>query len=177
MTRERGVLDVSAVQIVSLSCKAATGALAANACRPLNHKTFKIHNSLTQNHRRESRNDGSKVTLYYFTALFSPQYCEVLTETVKNRFCSINSPITAVLCLLSAMSAVNGGSAAKGEDSSTVQVLPRARQHGKPSLHSTGVLKSPSVRTCTSVCTERQHEPKREKSPEFTSVVNYIVHN
>lgn len=95
------------------------GALAANACRTLNHKTFKIHNSLTQNHRGESKNGGSKVTLYYFTALFSPQYCEVLTETVKNRFCSINSPITAVL-LLSATSAVSGGRAATGKDSSTI---------------------------------------------------------
>jgi len=125
----------------------------------VNHKTFKIHNSLTKSHRREGKNGGSKVTLYYFTALFSPQCREVLTETVKNRFCSINSPITAVLRLLSAMSAVNGGRAAKGKDGNTIQALSHARQHRTPSLRSPGVVKSLSVFICTSVCIERWQEP------------------
>lgn len=170
MTKERGILELSAVKTLSSSCKAEAGALAATACRPLNHKTFKIHNSLTQNHRGESKNGGSKVTVNYFTALFSPQCYEVLTETVKNRFCSVNSPITAVLLLLSATSAVSGGRAAKGKDSSTIKVLPGARRHRRPLTHGPGMVQSPAVCSCTSVCTERQRDPKQEKPHEFTAV-------
>lgn len=75
--------------------------------------------------------------------------------------------MTAALRSLPATPAVNDGMDANGKDSSTIQVLPHARQHGTPSLHSPGMVKSPLVCTCTSVCTERQHEPKREKPPDL----------
>lgn len=45
MTKERGILEVSAEP----------GTLAVNACRPLNHKTFKIRNSLTRTTGRKAK--------------------------------------------------------------------------------------------------------------------------
>lgn len=113
------------------------------------------------------KNSGSKVTLYCFTALFPPQHLEALTETVKNRFCSINPPITAVLRLLSALSAGSGATAARVKDS-------RASR-GPSAPHSQGEVKSPTAGTHAPVGVERQREHLWEEPAPFTSFVSYFV--
>lgn len=190
VTKKRGILEVSTVKILSWVSRSLSWVPWQQL--PADLWITKFSRFITASPRTTggSKNSSSKVTLYYFTALFSPQYHEALTETVKNRFCSINPPITAVLHLLSALSAGRGETAAKGKDSRaslgpsswavcatqprqgkvSCSLQPRFCLHGKAARAPTGKT-SPVHKICELLCVQLKGSLRARNCSTRTNVL------